>query len=205
MLYSTSLVLYTIFSFQLGRKPRVFLALGLAFLLSGLSWAHNFLGESSLHKMVFGSFIVCVFFRTQFLMRTKVTDQLALQKMRKLATVGSVAFVSGYALWLVDEIGCSQLRNARAYTGMPLGFFLELHGWYVSFTPQKNSMLIFLRANHRWHLLTGVGVYCFLVFVEYLHVHINSRQDEYHYSEGTGIFMFPRVFRVKSSLKGKVQ
>lgn len=135
MLYSTSLVLYTIFSFQLGRKPRVFLALGLAFLLSGLSWAHNFLGESSLHKLVFGSFIVCVFFRTQFLMRTKVTDQLALQKMRKLAAVGSVTFVSGYAFWLVDEIGCSQLRNARAYTGMPLGFFLELHGWYVSFIP----------------------------------------------------------------------
>lgn len=129
MLYSTSLVLYTIFSFQLGRTARVLLALGLASLLSGLTWAHHFLGESSLHRLVFGSFIVCVFFRTQFLMRTKVTDQIAVQKMRKLAVVGSVTFVLGYALWLVDEIGCSYLRNTRAYTGMPLGFFLEFHGW----------------------------------------------------------------------------
>lgn len=62
-------------------------------------------------------------------MRTKVTDQIAVQKMRKLAVVGSVTFVLGYALWLVDEIGCPYLRNTRAYTGMPLGFFLEFHGW----------------------------------------------------------------------------
>lgn len=62
-------------------------------------------------------------------MRTKVTDQVALKKMWKLAAVGSVTFVLGYALWLVDEIGCSYLRFTRAYTGMPLGFLLEFHGW----------------------------------------------------------------------------
>lgn len=129
MLYSTSLVLYTIFSFQLGRTPRVLLALGLLSLLLGLSWGHHFLGESSLQRLAFGSFIVCVFFRTLFLMRTKVADQAALRKMRKLAAVGSVTFVLGFALWLVDVLGCLYLRNTRAYTGMPLGFFLELHGW----------------------------------------------------------------------------
>lgn len=129
MLYSTSLVLYTIFSFQLDQKLRVLLALGLNFLLLGLTWAHHSLGESSLHRLVFGGFIVCVFFRTNFLMRNKVTDQIALQKMRKLAAIGSVTFVSGYALWLVDEFCCFHLRGIRAYTGMPLGFLFELHGW----------------------------------------------------------------------------
>lgn len=129
MLYSTSFVLYTIFSFQLNQTPRVFLALGLNALLLGVTWAHHFLGESFLHRLVFGSFIVCVFFRTTYLMRNKVTDQVALQKMRKLAAVGSITFVSGYALWLIDEFACSYLQDIRAHTGMPLGFISELHGW----------------------------------------------------------------------------
>lgn len=136
MLYSTSLVLYTIFSFQLGGTSRILLASGLASGLSVVTFAHHFLGESSLHRLVFGSFIVCVFFRTVFLMRTKVTDQDALRKMRKLAAVGSVTFLSGYAVWLIDEFCCSRLQEVRAYVGVPLGLITELHGWLVSLSPR---------------------------------------------------------------------
>jgi dihydroceramidase len=37
---------------------------------------------------------------------------------------------------------------------MPLGFVTELHGW--------------------WHLFTGIGVYDYIVFIEYLRSYIRA-------------------------------
>jgi dihydroceramidase len=37
---------------------------------------------------------------------------------------------------------------------MPLGFLTELHGW--------------------WHIFTGIGVYDYIVFVEYLRSYIKA-------------------------------
>ncbi|KAI5844667.1 ceramidase [Morchella snyderi] len=175
MLYSTSMVLYTIWSFQLAPASRRILAAALVLTLTLLTVAHYLLGDSTPQRVVFGCQIACVFFRTVFLMRTRVDDPAALRSMKKLATVGATTFVAGFALWLVDDGACAWLRSLREWTGMPVGFVLELHGW--------------------WHLLTGTGVYCFLVFVEYLHVQINGLQDEWEYSDDGYCVMFPRVSR----------
>lgn len=39
-----------------------------------------------------------------------------------------VTFVSGYALWQIDERLCGPLTDIRRQVGMPLGLILELHG-----------------------------------------------------------------------------
>jgi len=59
-----------------------------------------------------------------------------------------VTFVSGYAIWNLDFAFCAELRAFRDAVGMPLGFVTELHGW--------------------WHILTAVGVYCYIDLVEEL-------------------------------------
>lgn len=74
----------------------------------------------------------------------------------------------------MDELRCVQLRALRARVGMPLGFVLELHGWWVP------TLLLCLLPSadgltwDRWHVLTAVGVYCYLVFVEYLRLALLS-------------------------------
>lgn len=54
----------------------------------------------------------------------------------------------GYALWNVDMHFCEPLIGARRAVGQPLGYLLELHGW--------------------WHVLTAVGAYIFMAVVEFL-------------------------------------
>lgn len=135
MLYSTSMVLYTIWSFQLAPTSRRILAAALLLTLTLLTVAHYMLGDSTPQRVVFGCQIACVFFRTVFLMRTQVEDELALRNMKKLATVGATTFVAGFALWLVDDGACGWLTRMREWTGMPVGFVLELHGWWVPLLP----------------------------------------------------------------------
>jgi len=55
-----------------------------------------------------------------------------------------VIFVSGFAIWNVDNILCSSITATKRAIGMPLSFLLELHGW--------------------WHIFTGVGAYICMLF-----------------------------------------
>jgi dihydroceramidase len=67
-----------------------------------------------------------------------------------------VTFVGGYVLWNIDIHACSELRAFRNFVGMPLGFVTELHGW--------------------WHIFTGLGVYYYIVFIEYLRLYIQAQR-----------------------------
>jgi dihydroceramidase len=59
-----------------------------------------------------------------------------------------VIFVTGFAIWNVDNAICGKLTAWKRAVGMPWSFALELHGW--------------------WHVFTGAGAYIFIALVEYL-------------------------------------
>lgn len=42
----------------------------------------------------------------------------------------TVNFAFGYFVWLLDDWLCSLLTSMKRSAGLPLAFFLELHGWY---------------------------------------------------------------------------
>jgi hypothetical protein len=44
-------------------------------------------------------------------------------------TVTAVCAVTGYLVWNLDFVYCSQLHAFRSVVGIPLGFMSELHGW----------------------------------------------------------------------------
>lgn len=45
----------------------------------------------------------------------------------------TVNFAFGYFVWLLDGWLCSLLTSMKHSAGLPLAFFLELHGWYAFF------------------------------------------------------------------------
>ncbi|RFU32316.1 hypothetical protein B7463_g4041, partial [Scytalidium lignicola] len=71
-----------------------------------------------------------------------------LGQLKEMAGWGTVIFVAGFAIWLVDIGYCAKLTSAKRAIGMPWSFILEFHGW--------------------WHILTGVGVYVLIAVVEYV-------------------------------------
>ncbi|KAF8251487.1 alkaline phytoceramidase, partial [Wilcoxina mikolae CBS 423.85] len=146
MLYATATVVYALYDIDL-RGRSLWLGGVLSSAMLTMTFAHHYRGESSLHRLCFGVMIVLVWYKCLSLMK-RVTDGRVKGEMTKLWRFGAFFFFSGYMMWLVDMFRCDDLRRMRATTGMPAGFVLELHGW--------------------WHILTALGVYDYMVFVEYL-------------------------------------
>ena len=92
--------------------------------------------------------IVAVGLKTRSIIASRVPDRSVRREVRKLATWGSIFFVSGFVLWNIDQIICGTLTTVKRAIGMPWSFVFELHGW--------------------WHIFTGMGAYIFIALVEYL-------------------------------------
>lgn len=74
--------------------------------------------------------------------------------------LGILTFVAGFVFWQLDQLFCPLwIHIRRDYLKLPLGVFLELHGW--------------------WHLLTGVGVYTYLVVLHYLRIINLKKEDQF--------------------------
>src|SRR4051794_7891209 len=70
----------------------------------------------------------------------------------------------------MDRRLCGHLSAARDVVGIPLGFVTEFHGWSV--LPHVDNVTIKSNTNIRWHVFTGIGVYFYVVFIEYLRLYI---------------------------------
>lgn len=73
--------------------------------------------------------------------------------------LGIITFSMGFIFWEMDQWFCPfWIHIRRQYLKLPLGVLLELHGW--------------------WHLLTGIGVYTYLVSLHYLRI-LNLGQENH--------------------------
>ncbi|QEU61200.1 Ydc1/Ypc1 [Kluyveromyces lactis] len=89
-----------------------------------------------------------------------VNDPVAKRNLQNAMLLGITIFLAGYFVWQLDVHFCQfWITIRRSYLRLPLGVLLELHGW--------------------WHLLTGLGVYFYIVYLEYLRIYIHGKRDEY--------------------------
>lgn len=122
----------------------------LSILFTILMVTHMVMDEFHLHATAFGVSVYIIGSRgfklskqvpephTRALLRNASTfsycgfsraSPLARQPNIDLFSILVVSFVTGYALWLIDEFACQHLIQARYQIGLPLAFLLELHGW----------------------------------------------------------------------------
>lgn len=98
-----------------------------------------------------------------------------LKKMWFFVVFGITVFVGGFGIWALDNQYCSTLRQWRRSIGMPWGFVLEGHGW--------------------WHLMTGLGAYCYILWAIHLR-HILNGDQEHFRLVWDKIYHLPEVVRV---------
>jgi len=96
-------------------------------------------------------------------------DMEILKNMWLLVAFGVSIFLGGFAIWALDIKYCSTLRRWRRSVGMPWGFLLEGHGW--------------------WHLMTGIGAYCYIVWGIHLRHILNGDQEHFK-------MVWPRIYRL---------
>ncbi|KAF8861305.1 alkaline phytoceramidase, partial [Acephala macrosclerotiorum] len=155
MLYATSAILFAAFSVTLQPSSRFSLGISVSCMAFATSIIHYCLDYTPGFQIVFGMMVFTVFCECVWLVKTRVDDQEVAGDMKGLALFGAGIFVWGYVLWNVDNEFCAELRSLRDAVGMPLGFVLELHGW--------------------WHIFTGLAVYYYMVFIEYLRLYLGRR------------------------------
>lgn len=148
MLVATSTVLHRVFTFDKSLSVTITSGLISFLLLAAFIAWHCITDELVMHSLLFGIMICFVGIKTRSIISARVSNPAVRKEVKKLATWGAVIFVSGFAIWNIDNAICSILTTAKHSIGMPWSFILELHGW--------------------WHIFTGIGAYIFIALVEYL-------------------------------------
>lgn len=145
MYFITGAIDYRLWSIGQSELGKLQLAMGLSGTIFGvIGW--NFLGpndgktDNALHLALFVGLLSALWPRALYLVRKQSRERKTApgdKNMMKEFQLGVLYFVVGFILWLMEGQLCYGLRHVRSLTGMPLGWILELHGW--------------------WHFLTALG------------------------------------------------
>lgn len=208
MIYTTCLMAYASLSYT--RSSRVQVALGVFFVLfcAFITAYYHYIQDPTFHQTVYAALTVFIVFRSLYSMECNLRpsmrrteekhrqerekrkepalsrqqneyenkrDMEILTNMWILVGFGVSIFVGGFGIWAIDNAYCSTLRSWRRAIGMPWGFLLEGHGW--------------------WHLMTGVGAYCYIVWGIHLRHILNGDQEHYR-MEWPSIFQLPEIVKV---------
>lgn len=146
------------------RKPTLLKQAVVALLVFGTATALTVIylvyRDPTIHQTAYAVLNVLVVFSAGALASKYVSDPRARRNLRDTMALSISIFLTGYLLWQLDVHFCSfWIFIRRSLLKLPLGILLELHSW--------------------WHLLTGTGVYFYIVHLEYLRVLTHDQADQY--------------------------
>ncbi|VEU20844.1 DEKNAAC101652 [Brettanomyces naardenensis] len=111
------------------------------------------------HEIIYAGISLGLVYRTIVLTNWYVTDRKFKRFMFKLLIFSMFEIALAFLVWNLDTIYCSGLIRARRFIGLPLGIFLELHGF--------------------WHLFIGIGIHHFILFTQCLNAWYKKQQADY--------------------------
>ncbi|KAF5021131.1 hypothetical protein F66182_6831 [Fusarium sp. NRRL 66182] len=140
----TTPLIYRLLSFKASPQRTRLVGLVLSILFTIVMVTHMVMDEFLLHATTFGLGVYVIATRVLRVIPEQVSDPIIRKRLRSIAILASFGF--GYTVWLIDDLACRYLTNARHAVGLPLAFFLELHGW--------------------WHVLTAIGGYTAVAVID---------------------------------------
>lgn len=202
MIYTTCLMGYASLSYSRPTEFRLWLAVLCVLFCGFITAYYHYLQDPAFHQNVYAAMTVWLVFRSAWQMENTLRpkwrksaedDRVAKEKkgvvvlsreeqerinkrdldilhnMWIMVAWGVSVFLAGFAIWGIDNVFCSTLRFWRREVGMPWGFLLEGHAW--------------------WHIFTGYGAYCYIVWGIHLRHVLNGKQDQYK-------LVWPRLWRL---------
>lgn len=179
MIYATCVPVWSIFSE--GKNTRTSWLIGATIFFGSyiLTAVYLHYKDPTIHQVAYAIMNVVIVYKSFLLTETRVADAIARKRLYSTMTYGAVIFLSGFFVWNLDVQLCGTWIDLRRYLGMPYGFLLELHGW--------------------WHILTGTGVYYYVVYLEYLRLHLINKQDQYEFIYHYGILPEVKLKKTKQN------
>ncbi|PWY75519.1 alkaline phytoceramidase [Aspergillus heteromorphus CBS 117.55] len=142
----TTPLLYRILTFQASPQFTKIARIVLSLLFTIVMVVHMVMDEFLLHAVSFGTAVLLITIRTLKIIPGQISDVSTRKTIQNVASFGVASFVFGYLVWLIDELACRVLLSTREVVGLPLAFFLELHGW--------------------WHVFTAIGGYIAVAIID---------------------------------------
>ncbi|KAE8354427.1 alkaline phytoceramidase [Aspergillus coremiiformis] len=142
----TTPLVYRILSFQTSPQHSRTVGIILALLFTVVMVVHMVMDEFLLHATTFGMAVYLIATRTLKIIPREIPDPATRKRIQTVALFGCASFIFGYLVWLVDNWACRVLTTTRRSVGLPLAFFLELHGW--------------------WHVFTAIGGYIAVAVID---------------------------------------
>lgn len=161
MIYATCVPFWNVFSYGKSRWGSLRVGLEIAAAAAILTAVYLHYGDPTIHQAGYAILNVIVISKSVSLTYKHVHDPVARKHLNSTLVIGLASFLSGYALWNLDIHLCNTWRATRREIGIPYGFLLEGHGW--------------------WHLLTGTGVYFYIVYMEYQRLFLIGREKGYEF------------------------
>lgn len=184
MIYATCVPYWIAFSHGRSKLGRRVVAAQISAAAAALTIVYLYYRYPIIHQAAYGVLTLVVVIKCLLLTREYCHDPVASRHLYMLCACGTISFITGWLFWNIDIHMCHFWRSTRREVGMPWGFLLEGHGW--------------------WHLLTGYGIYFFIVSLEYLglflqgngenemyelmwsfgllpHLDLKANADDYHY------------------------
>lgn len=167
MIYATCIPFWSVFSEFRSKQVSVFIGIGIFMAANTLTLVYLYVKNPTLHQAAYGILNFCIIFRSYQLSNKYVLDKNAKANLQSTLIWGLGLFLLGYMVWNVDIHFCGHLRDARRFVGIPYGVVLEGHGW--------------------WHIFTGLGIYYYLVYQEYLRCFLTGTEKFYTYKWVLGL------------------
>ncbi|GAO46657.1 putative alkaline dihydroceramidase Ydc1 [Saitoella complicata NRRL Y-17804] len=176
MVYSTCIQVWSVFEYETSKTVSVLIGLGVFAIAAIVTFVYLIILDPMFHQVAYAALSVAVLGRSIWQMYKEVKPAKSRKELLRMVVTGISSFLFGFLLWNIDNEACSTLRSWRHVVGIPWGFLLELHGW--------------------WHIFTGLGVYYYIVFLEYLRIHLLGTQDQFACIWSIG-GIIPHVDRIK--------
>ncbi|KAM9897872.1 hypothetical protein OXX79_006635 [Metschnikowia pulcherrima] len=161
MIYATCIPFWSVFSELKDKRGSFVVGVTTFFAANLLTWVYLSFKDPTIHQTAYGLMNAAIIVRSYRLTKHHVPDKKSAALLNRTMVTGVSIFALGYILWNMDIHLCEYARATRREWGMPYGFVLEGHGW--------------------WHLLTGTGVYFYLVYEEYLRCWLTGTQMFYSF------------------------
>lgn len=210
MIYTTCLMGYASISYAKSRNFRLWLAAACVLFCAAITAYYHYLQDPLFHQNVYAAMTIWLVFKSAYQMETALRpkwrhsleehrvakekkgipvpskqeqeymnkrDLDILRTMWIMVVWGVSVFLAGFAIWGIDNVFCSTLRSWRRDIGLPWGILLEGHAW--------------------WHLLTGYGAYCYIVWGIHLRHILNGDQENYE-------LIWPRLYNLPELVRKQV-
>ncbi|KAH3680649.1 hypothetical protein WICMUC_000206 [Wickerhamomyces mucosus] len=181
MIYATCIPIWSVFSEGQSQLISIWIGIFTLFGAYLLTSIYLYFKDPTIHQVTYALLNVFIIIKSLSLTYSQINDLTIRKKLIKLMKLGIIIFLIGYILWNLDVHLCSNWISIRRFIGMPYGFLLELHGW--------------------WHILTGLGVYYYIVYLEYLRILLIGKNSKYELKEWFGIFPEIRLIKDEKILK----